>query len=32
MNPTDILHPKQREPSKCYLVNKLRDAVFSWRQ
>jgi type III restriction enzyme len=32
MNPTDILHPKQRDPSKCYLVNKLRDAVFSWRQ
>jgi type III restriction enzyme len=32
MNPTDILDPKQREPSKCYLVNKLREAVFSWRQ
>jgi len=32
MNPIDILDPKQREPSKCYLVNKLRDAVFSWRQ
>ena len=31
MKPTDILHPKQREPSKAYLVNKLRGAVFSWR-
>ncbi len=31
MNPADILHPKQREPSKAYLVNKLREAVFSWR-
>lgn len=32
MNPADILTPKQREPSKAYLVNKLREAVFSWRE
>lgn len=32
MNPTDILHPKQRDYSKAYLVNKLREAVFSWRE
>ncbi|MGC8979027.1 DEAD/DEAH box helicase family protein [Caldisericum sp.] len=32
MNPTDILNPSQRKPSKAYLVNKLREAVFSWRE
>ncbi|MEM5777200.1 MAG: DEAD/DEAH box helicase family protein [Candidatus Aenigmatarchaeota archaeon] len=32
MKPTDILHPAQRKPSKAYLVNKLREAVYSWRE
>lgn len=32
MNPTDILHPNQRKPSKAYLANKLREAVHSWRE
>lgn len=32
MKPTDILAPRQRRPSKCYLVNKLREAVYNWRQ
>ena len=32
MNPADILVPGQRRPSKCYLVNKLREAVYNWRQ
>ena len=32
MKPTDILVPRQRRPSKCYLVNKLREAVYNWRQ
>lgn len=32
MNPTELLHPEQRRPSKAYLVNKLRKAVFSWRE
>ena len=32
MNPTDILNPAQRKPSKAYLVNKLRETVFSWRE
>jgi len=32
MTPTQILNPAQREKSKTYLVNKLREAVFSWRE
>jgi len=32
MIPTDILHPDQRKPSKAYLVDDLRKAVFAWRQ
>ncbi len=32
MKPTELLHPSQRLPSKAYLVNKLREAVFSWRK
>ena len=31
MTPIQILNPNQREKSKTYLVNKLRDAVFAWR-
>lgn len=31
MIPTDILHPDQRKPSKAYLVDGLRKAVFAWR-
>lgn len=29
--PFEILHPDQRKKSRAYLVNKLRDAVFNWR-
>ena len=32
MKPTEILHPEQRQPSKAYLVNALRKAVYSWRE
>ncbi len=32
MRPTEILHPQQRRPSKAYLTNELRKAVFSWRE
>ena len=32
MKPTEILHPNQRQPSKAYLVNELRKAVYNWRQ
>ncbi len=32
MNPTDILKPSERRPSKAYLVNKLREAVYKWRE
>jgi len=32
MTPTQILNPNQREKSKTYLVNKLREAIFSWRK
>ena len=32
MKPTDILHPEQRRPSKAYLVNELRKAVYAWRK
>lgn len=31
MKPTEILHPDQRLPSKAYLVNELRRAVYTWR-
>ncbi|HRS52639.1 MAG TPA: DEAD/DEAH box helicase family protein [Candidatus Marinimicrobia bacterium] len=32
MKPTEILHPDQRRPSKAYLVNELRRAVYAWRE
>jgi len=32
MNSTYTLNPNQREKSKTYLVNKLREAIFSWRE
>ncbi|MEA2006527.1 MAG: DEAD/DEAH box helicase family protein, partial [Acidobacteriota bacterium] len=32
MKPTELLHPAQRLPSKAYLVNELRKAVFAWRE
>ncbi len=32
MRPFELLHPAQRRPSKAYLVNGLRKAVFSWRE
>jgi len=32
MRPTELLHPEQRRPGKAYLVNKLRKAVFTWRE
>jgi len=32
MKPTEILHPEQRRPSKAYLVNELRKAVYTWRE
>jgi len=32
MNPTDILKPAERRPSKAYLVNELRKAVYKWRE
>jgi len=32
MIPTALLHPDQRKPSKAYLVDDLRKAVFAWRQ
>ena len=32
MNPTELLHPNNRQPSKAYLVNELRKAVFAWRE
>jgi len=32
MKPTDILHPEQRRPSKAYLANALREAVYAWRK
>ena len=32
MNPTELLHPNNRHPSKAYLVNELRKAVFAWRE
>ena len=32
MKPTELLHPEQRHPSKAYLVNELRRAVYVWRE
>jgi len=32
MKPIELLHPNQRRPSKAYLVNELRKAVFTWRE
>ncbi|MHA1215606.1 MAG: DEAD/DEAH box helicase family protein [Candidatus Hodarchaeales archaeon] len=32
MRPTKILHPEHRRPSKAYLANELRKAVFAWRE
>jgi len=32
MIPVDLLFPQQRHPSKAYLVNELRKAVFAWRE
>jgi len=32
MNPTELLHPGHRQPSKAYLVNFLRKAVVAWRE
>ncbi|PNS00259.1 hypothetical protein X927_04145 [Petrotoga mexicana DSM 14811] len=32
MRPTDLLQPEQRRPSKAYLVNELRKAVYTWRE
>jgi type III restriction enzyme len=32
MKPTEILHPERRQPSKAYLVNELRKAVYTWRE
>ena len=32
MKPTDLLHPEQRRPSKAYLANALREAVYAWRK
>ncbi|MBC7361478.1 MAG: DEAD/DEAH box helicase family protein [Candidatus Aminicenantes bacterium] len=32
MKPTELLHPEQRRPSKAYLVNELRKAVYTWRE
>jgi len=32
MKPNELLNPSQRRPSKAYLVNELRKAVFTWRE
>ena len=32
MIPTELLHPEQRRPSKAYLANELRKAVYTWRE
>ncbi|MGQ9818239.1 MAG: DEAD/DEAH box helicase family protein, partial [bacterium] len=32
MKPTELLHPEERPPSKAYLVNQLRKAVYTWRE
>ena len=31
MRPVEILSPEQRRPSKAYLVNEIRKAIFTWR-
>jgi len=31
LKPDELLNPEQRRPSKAYLVNELRKAVFTWR-
>jgi type III restriction enzyme len=32
MNPSEILQPEQRRPSKGYLVNDIRKSVITWRE
>jgi type III restriction enzyme len=32
MNPTYLLKPAERKQSNAYLVNKLREAVYQWRE
>lgn len=32
MKPIELLHPKQRHPSKVCLVNRLRKEVFARRE
>ena len=32
MKPTELLHPEQGLPSKAYMVNELRKAVYTWRE
>ena len=32
MKSTELLQPEKRRPSKAYLVNELRKAVFTWRE
>ncbi len=32
MKPTELLQPEHRRPSKAYLANELRKAVFTWRE
>jgi len=32
MKPAELLQPEQRRPSKAYLVNELRKALFTWRE
>jgi len=32
MKPIDLLKPSERRPSKAYLVNELRKAVYKWRE
>jgi len=32
MKPTELLRPEQRQPSKAYLVNEFRKAVYTWRE
>ena len=32
MKPTELLQPAQRRPSKAYLANEFRKALFTWRE
>jgi len=32
MKPTELLPPSQRTSSSAYLVNRLRKAIFDWRE